>query len=69
MRRTKMYRQGAQEEAITVAARLTGPRIECGCKVVHGQLMCNIPTRANLHTGYSSCWVPGDIISYPFYDM
>jgi len=45
------------------------PPIECGGKVVPAQLMCDIPSRANLHTGYSSCWVPGDIISYPFYDL
>ena len=28
-----------------------------------------MPTRADLPTGYSSCWVPGDIMSNPFYDL
>jgi hypothetical protein len=28
-----------------------------------------MPCRANLPTGYSSCQVPGDIMSYPFYDL
>jgi len=28
-----------------------------------------MPTHANLPTGYSSCWVPGDIMLYPFYDL
>jgi len=45
-----------------------GP-IGSGCKVIHKQLMCNISSRANLLTGYSSCLVPGDIISDPFYDL
>jgi len=26
-------------------------------------------SHANLPTGYSSCWVPGDIMSNPFYDL
>ena len=28
-----------------------------------------MPSRANLPTGYSSYWVPGDIMSYPFCDL
>ena len=28
-----------------------------------------MPSRANLPTGYSSCWVPGDIMPYLFYDL
>jgi len=28
-----------------------------------------MPSRANLPTGYSCCWVPGDIMSNPFYDL
>jgi len=28
-----------------------------------------MPSRANLPTGYSSCWVPGDIMSNPFDDL
>jgi len=39
------------------------------CKVVHTELRCNIPSRTNLHTRYSFCWVPGDAISYPFHDL
>ena len=38
------------------------PSTEWDCKVVHVQLMCNISSCTNLHTGYSSCWVLG--ISY-----
>jgi len=28
-----------------------------------------MPSRANLLTGYNSCWFPGDIVSYPFNDL
>jgi len=28
-----------------------------------------MPSRAPLPTGYSSCWVPGDIMSYLYYDL
>jgi len=28
-----------------------------------------MPSHANLPTGYSSCWFPGDIMSNPFYDL
>jgi hypothetical protein len=28
-----------------------------------------MPSHANLPTGYSSCCFPGDIMSYPFYDL
>jgi len=28
-----------------------------------------MPSHANLPTGYSSCQVPGDIVSYPLYDL
>ena len=28
-----------------------------------------MPRHANLPTGYSSCCFPGDIMSYPFYDL
>jgi hypothetical protein len=28
-----------------------------------------MPSRANLPTWYSSCWVPRDIMSNPFYDL
>jgi hypothetical protein len=28
-----------------------------------------MPSHANLPTGYSSCWVAGDIMAYPFYDL
>jgi len=28
-----------------------------------------MPSHANLPTGYSSCWVPRDIMSNPFYDL
>jgi len=28
-----------------------------------------MPSCANLPTGYSSSWVSGDILSYPFYDL
>jgi len=45
------------------------PSIEWGCNVVHTQLMCNISSHANLHTGYSTCSFPGDIMSYPFNDL
>jgi len=45
------------------------PPIEWGFKVVNAQCMCNIPSRAKLHTTYSSRWVAGDIISYAIYDL
>jgi len=38
-------------------------------QVVHTHFECKMPSRANLPTGYSSCWVPGDIMSNPFYDL
>ena len=28
-----------------------------------------MPSHGNLPTGYSSCFFPGDIMSYPFYDL
>ena len=28
-----------------------------------------MPSRADFPTGYGSCWVPGDILSYPFCDL
>ena len=28
-----------------------------------------MPSRANFPTGWSSCWVPGDVMLYPFYDL
>jgi len=28
-----------------------------------------MPSHANLPTGYSSCWFPGDIMSNPFFDL
>ena len=28
-----------------------------------------MPSHANLPTGYSSCWFPGDIMLNPFYDL
>jgi len=31
--------------------------IEWRSKVVHAQVLCNIPSRGNLHTGYSCCCV------------
>jgi len=38
-------------------------------KVVHTHFECIMPSCANLPTGYSSCWVPGHIMSYPFHDF
>jgi len=38
-------------------------------KVVHTHFDCKMPSRANLPTRYSSCWVPGDIMSNPVYDL
>jgi len=35
--------------------------------VVHTKYVFNIASSAHLETGYSSCWVPQDSISYPFY--
>jgi len=31
--------------------------------------MCNIPGQDHLDTGYTLCYVAGDIISYPVYDL
>ena len=37
--------------------------------VVHTYWECKMASYANLSTGYSSCWFPGDIMSNPFYDL
>jgi len=38
-------------------------------QVVHTHFEYETPSRDNLPTGSSSRWVPGDIMSYPFYDL
>jgi len=38
-------------------------------QVVHTHFEFKKPSAANLPTGYSSSWVPGDIMPYPFYDL
>jgi len=38
-------------------------------QVIHTHFECPLPSRANLATGYRSCWVPGDIMSYSFNDL
>ena len=38
-------------------------------QIVHTHSERKMPPSANLPTGYISCWVPGDIRSYPFNDL
>ena len=38
-------------------------------QVVQAHFEYETPSCGNLPTGYSSCQVPGDIMSYPFYDL
>jgi len=38
-------------------------------QVIQTHFECKMPTRANLPTGYSSCCIAADIMSYPFYDL
>jgi len=38
-------------------------------QVVHTHVECKMPSRANLPTGYGSCWVSGDNMSNLFYDL
>jgi hypothetical protein len=61
-------KQGDQKQAITVAARLTGLILNEVVGRAHTSGV-PMPSHANLSTGHSSCCFPGDIMSYPFYDL
>ena len=45
------------------------PWIEWSWKGIHIPFMCTIPSHTYIQTGYSSCCVAADIISYPLYDL
>jgi len=65
---TLKYTPGAHQEAITVATLLTRLILN-ELQVVHTHFECIMPSPAKLPTGYSSGWVPGDIMLYPFYNL
>jgi hypothetical protein len=65
---TKQFTEGAQKKALSIAARLH-TLILNEVQVIHTHFECTMPSHANLPNGYSSCWVPGDIMSNLYYDL
>jgi len=64
-----MYTQGAQWKAITVAIRLTGLLLNDVARLYSHNLCVISLVMLTFILDISSSWVPGDIISYSFYDL